>query len=97
MKPPIFLAKAISIAISLILYFSCSSVAQTFTSLWNDYVANPYNQPNIPNNSYAGYRTGTASLPNPAYTIYNIITAPFNAVANDAVNDQTAIQAARIY
>ena len=71
-----------------------SSFAQTPESIWAGYVANPYNHPNIPNNSYAGYGTGIVSLPNPSYTVYNVTSAPYNAIANDANDDQPAIQAA---
>lgn len=84
----------------LLLVLLCSVVinitarSQTFSSLWSDYVANPYNHPNIPNNSYAGYGTGTVSLPNPSYTIYNVTNAPYNAIPNDAIDDQPAIQSA---
>lgn len=80
-----------------IFFLTCcyySSLAQTYTSLWADYVANPYNHPNIPNNSYAGYGTGTTSIPNPSYTVYNVTSAPYNAIPNDAIDDQPAIQAA---
>ena len=70
------------------------AVAQTPESIWADYVANPYNHPNVPNNSYAGYGTGIVSIPNPSYTVYNVTSAPYNAISNDAIDDQPAIQAA---
>lgn len=78
----------------LIFFIFIFSFAQTPSSLWNDYKANPYNHPNIPNNSYAGYGTGIVSIPNPAYTVYNVTSPPYNAIANDATDDQPAIQAA---
>ena len=76
------------------LFETYSSFAQTPESIWAGYVANPYNHPNIPNNSYAGYGTGIVSIPTPAYTVYNVTSAPFNAIPNDAIDDQPAIQAA---
>src|SRR5688572_4549491 len=94
MKP---LSTLRSYALSLTVVFISSSfscLAQTYTSLWAEYVANPYNHPNIPNNSYAGYGTGLSSIPNPSYTVYNVTSAPYNAIPNDAIDDQPAIQAA---
>src|SRR5687768_6925099 len=94
MKP---LSTLRSYALSLTVAFICfnfSSLAQTYNSLWAAYVANPYDHPNIPNNSYAGYGTGLVSIPNPSYTVYNVTSAPYNAIANDALDDQPAIQAA---
>ena len=70
------------------------SVGQTVASLWADYSANRYNHSNIPNNSYAGYGTGIVSIPTPSYTVYNVTSAPYNAIVNDAIDDQPAIQAA---
>ena len=74
--------------------FYSTLTAQTAAGLWAEYTANPYNHPNIPNNSYAGYGTGIVPIPNPSYTIYNVTSAPYNARPNDAINDQPAIQAA---
>lgn len=68
--------------------------SQTASSVWNEYKANPFNHPNIPNNSYAGYRTGVVPLPNPAVTPIDVTDAPYNAIPNDTLNDQPAIQAA---
>jgi len=93
---PLSTLKTYALSLS-ILFFSCccfSSLAQTYTSLWAEYVANPYNHSNIPNNSYAGYSTGLSSIPNPSYTVYNVTSAPYNAIPNDAIDDQPAIQAA---
>ncbi|HEX7904025.1 MAG TPA: glycosyl hydrolase family 28-related protein [Chitinophagaceae bacterium] len=78
----------------IIILCNCLSFAQTPESVWAGYVANPYNHANIPNNSYAGYGTGTAAIPSPSYTIYNVTAAPYNAVADDVNDDQPAIQAA---
>lgn len=83
-----------SLSIFFLSFSSFSSFAQTYTSLWGEYVLNPYNHPNIPNNSYAGYGTGIVSIPNPSYTVYNVTSAPYNAIPNDANDDQPAIQAA---
>src|SRR5258705_7762079 len=88
-----------SIFTLLVIFFSCcqfsvAAQATTFTALWNEYVANPYNHPNIPNNSYAGYRTGVVPIPNPSYTVYNVTSAPYNAIPGDTNDDQPAIQAA---
>ena len=74
--------------------FLSSSVAQAIDSLWLAYRSNKYNHSNIPNNSYAGYGTGIVSIPNPSWTVYNVTSAPYNAVANDNNDDQPAIQAA---
>ena len=32
--------------------------AESSASLWQEFVANPHNHPQIPNIAYAGYRTG---------------------------------------
>ncbi|MEO6327952.1 MAG: carbohydrate-binding protein [Ginsengibacter sp.] len=78
------------------LFFGCLqfSGAQTVSSLWNEYKSNPYNHPNIPNNSYAGYGTGIVPLPNPSATPVNVTTLPFYAIPDDTSDDQPAIQAA---
>src|SRR5437868_334469 len=76
------------------LFFLKICHAQTVSSLWNEYKANPYNHPNIPNNSYAGYGTGMVPLPNPSVNPVNVTLPPYNAVPGDTLNDQPAIQAA---
>ncbi|MEO5984587.1 MAG: glycosyl hydrolase family 28-related protein, partial [Ferruginibacter sp.] len=77
------------------LYFMMFNTnGQTVSSLWNEYVSNPYNHPNIPNNSYAGYGTGTTPIPAPSITPINVTASPYKAVPNDNINDQPAIQAA---
>lgn len=86
-------AKLLALALS-IQFLSSYALAQTPSSLWAEYVANPYNHPNIPNNSYAGYGTGIVPIPNPSYTVYDVTSAPYNAIPNDAIDDQPAIQAA---
>src|SRR5689334_11040796 len=35
-----------------------TATAESSASLWQEFVANPYNHPQIPNIAYAGYRTG---------------------------------------
>lgn len=68
--------------------------AQTVASLWAEYVANPNNHPNIPNNSYAGYGQGTIPIPNPTTPPVYVTASPYNAIPNDNINDQPAIQEA---
>jgi hypothetical protein len=86
-----------SLRLVLLLVSFCSGFfasAQTVASLWAEYTSNPNNHPNIPNNSYAGYGAGTVAIPSPAYTVYNVTAAPYNAIPGDANDDQPAIQAA---
>ncbi len=95
MKPMSILThRNVPLFIFFLLCFFQKVIAQTPETIWAGYVANRYNNPNIPNNSYAGYGTGIVSIPSPSYTVYNVTSAPYNAVAGDANDDQPAIQAA---
>lgn len=66
---------------------STSEAAVTSTDLWEQYVQNPYKHPNIPNNSYAGYRRG--ELPIPLVPVVVSVT-DFGAVADDGKDDTEA-------
>lgn len=54
--------------IGVVVMMTMCSAAQSQTSsreLWESYLANPDDHPNIPNNSYAGYRHGEKPFPEP--------------------------------
>jgi hypothetical protein len=82
--------------LTIFLFNSFTAYAQTGIDIWNKYKSDPDRHPNLPNCSYAGYR-GTecgSVLPNPAYTIYNVKNAPYNAKGDGVTDDTPAFKAA---
>src|SRR5436853_533807 len=87
--------KIISRYFLVLLLANSNSTAQTVSSLWDEYKSKPYNHPNIPNNSYAGYGTGITPIPTlPSITPIDVTALPYDAIPDDSFDDQPAIQAA---
>ena len=63
-------------------------------SLWTAYVAAPDTCTNLPNCSYAGYRSGEVPLPSPVTNIINVKNPPYNAVGDGIADDTAALRAA---
>lgn len=67
------------------------AVGQTGDDLWLQYANSPNTHPNIPNNSYAGYRRGEVPLPSPP--IVNSVR-DFGAQGDGVADDTAAFKAA---
>jgi hypothetical protein len=70
--------------------------AQTSAELWAQFLKNPYNHPNIPNVSFAGYRFCEAKLPEPR-VVANVKTegGKGDGVTDDTVAFRLAVEKAQ--
>jgi hypothetical protein len=67
--------------------------AQKGQDLWAEFVVNPYDHPQIPNNSYAGYMRGELPVPDVAVVV-DATDPGFGAVAVAGFDNTQAVQAA---
>lgn len=89
---------------SLCAAFFFVAIAQAWSqqpiSIWAEYAQNPNRHPNIPNNSYAGYRYGEVPIPtgNTLYDGSNLpvinVKTSYGAIGNGIVDDTSAIKQA---
>ncbi len=77
--------------LALIFLINYKGYSQTGNDVWNDYVKNPFDHPNIPNNSYAGYHGGEASIPT-VPVVVNL--ADYGGVGDGATDNTLAFQKA---
>lgn len=72
----------------------CQSAGAQLSDAWQSYAANPDAHPNIPNIAYAGYKSGTVSLPQKTDGRQIVNVSTYGAVPNDGSDDTAAIRAA---
>ena len=74
-----------------------NSFGQNPSALYQNWVDAQVNStiPTLPTFSYAGYHNGEIGLPSSfTQTVYDVTTAPYNAIPNDGISDRPAIEAA---
>jgi hypothetical protein len=74
---------------------SCAQAQETSSQLWDAYVKAPNTNPNIPNNSFAGYHRGEAPIPQvPVVANVMDLGAKGDGTADDTAAFQSALAAA---
>ncbi len=81
-----------ALALVLILGFGAGAAhSQTAEDVWSAYAASPNSHPNIPNNSYAGYRRGDVPIPDVPVVVR---AADYGVVADGTTDNTGALRAA---